>query len=347
MAVSQAQFQQFDAFKSITESQFQAIADYAKVEMLPKGTFIIKRGKPLKALVYLIDGKVDLVDASFSSESVHGRSGRARHPLTEQSPADVSAMAKSDVEILSVDPQAIEILKDWSDPSSDLSSASSLPLESGSHESGEDWMTSLLDSPLFARVQPAQLQLLFASFEPVQVSEGHTVVEESDIGDYFYVIETGRATVSTRFDGELATLGPGQFFGEEALVGDTIRNASVVMCTGGVLMRLSKEDFKDLLQKPLIRFISSEQLNKWVLEGESCQLLDVRIPLEYRIAHVDDSTNIPLASLRKRLVDLDHATTYVVTDDAGKRSEVAAHLMCQAGFTTYILEDSAAHYSDS
>lgn len=341
MAVSQAQFQLFDAFKSITESQFQAISAYARLEMLPKGTFIIKRGKPLKALVYLIDGRVDLVDASFSSESVHGGSQRARVPLTERSPADVSAMAKSDVEVLSVDHQALEILNDWSEAGSDAPLANTLP---DHHEGGQDWMTSLLDSPLFAQVQPAQLQLLFASFEPVQVAAGDTVIEESDTGDYFYVIESGQATVATRFDGEVATLRPGQFFGEEALVGDTIRNATVSMSAGGVLMQLSKEDFKDLLQKPLIRYIDSEQLNKRILEGESCQLLDVRIPLEFRIAHVNDSTNIPLASLRKRLGGLDHSTTYVVTDDAGKRSEVAAHLMCQAGFTTYILEDSAAHY---
>lgn len=339
MTVSQALFQQFDAFESITESQYQAVSAHAKVEKLPKGTFIIKRGKPLKALVYLIDGRVDLVNASFDSESVHGGSRRSQRPLTEQSPSDISAMAKSDVEILSVDYQAIEILNSWSE------SRSESPLESSHQDPGEDWMTSLLDSPLFAQVPPAQLQLLFTRFKPVQVAQGDTVVEESAEGDYFYVIESGQAKVLTRFDGEIATLGAGQFFGEEALVGDTIRNASVVMATAGVLMQLSKEDFKALLQTPLIRYIDGEQLHKRVLEGDEHKILDVRIPLEYRIAHVPDSTNLPLASLRKRLTDLNHATTYVVTDDGGKRSEVAAHLMCQAGFTAYILENAAAHYS--
>lgn len=342
MGVSQALLQQFEPFDSITESQFEAIESYARVEKVPKGTFIVKRGKPLKTVSYLIAGRVDLVDASFNSESVHGETERSRSPLAAQSPSEVSAMAKSEVEMLSVEHQAFEVLNNWSEHTSESSLTS---VESGGQDGKEDWMTSLLDSPLFAQVSPAQLQQLFARFEPVQVAKGDTVVEESAEGDYFYVIESGRAKVLTRFDGQVAVLTPGQFFGEEALVGDTIRNASVVMETAGMLMRLNKEDFKALLQEPLIRYLDAEQLHKGELEGQDYKLLDVRIPLEYRIGHVKDSANIPLSALRRRLSDLDQGTTYVVTDDAGKRSEVAAHLMCQAGFTTYILEDSAKHYA--
>lgn len=347
MAVSAALLQRFSPFDSLDERQLETIASYAQVETIPKGTFVIKRGKELKTITYLISGQVDLVDASFNSQSVYDGSERCVHALTRESPSGVSAIAKSDAEILNVDHQAFELLKEWSqDP--DLAAPSNLPpLASGVDEGDgkEDWMGHLLDSPLFSQVPPTQLQQLFARFESMPVNEGETIVEESAEGDYFYVIESGQAVVRTRFDGEVASLGPGRYFGEEALVGETIRNASVVMRSAGMLMRLNKEDFKVLLQEALIRYIDGEHFQKHVLAGENWQLLDVRLPIEYRIAHVKDSANVPLGSLRKRMADLDHNATYVVSDDAGKRSEVAAHLLCQAGFTTYILENSADYYS--
>lgn len=342
MAVSLAQLQSFAPFDSLSESQFEAIAPHVRLEELPKSSFIIKRGKPLKSISYLVDGQVDLVDASFNSESVTGGTERAKKPLTEQSPSDVSALAKSPVEIISVEHEAFQILDNWSE-GSELSATDPAALTPSTNENGEDWMTSLLDSPLFAQVPPTQLQQLFVRFESVNVREGETVIEEGGEGDYFFVIESGRAKVMTRFDGEVATLGPGSFFGEEALVGETIRNASVIMTTPGVLMRLDKEDFKALLQEPLIRYLDGEELKKRALEGEQHKVVDVRLALEYRMGHVKGSINIPLAALRKRLSDLEQAS-YVITDDAGKRSEVAAHLMCQAGFTAYILKDSSSHY---
>jgi CRP-like cAMP-binding protein len=342
VTVSQALLQRFHPFGSVTEDQFKAISAYLRVEAIPKGTFIIKRGKPLKNITYLLSGRVDLVDASFNSEPIEGESERCQHALTEQSPSAVSAMAKSDVKILTVDHQAFEVINNWVEATSLVSPST---VESNAQESNEDWMTSLLDSPLFAQVPPTQLQQLFTRFEPVRVAAGETIVEEGAEGDFFYVVESGQAKVLTRFDGQVATLEPGQFFGEEALVGETIRNASVIMTTTGMLMRLNKENFKALLQESLIRYIETQQLHQRILAGENCQLVDVRLPIEYRIAHVKDSVNIPLSALRKRLAGLDHDAVYVVTDDAGKRSEVAAHLMCQAGFTTYILKDSAKHYT--
>lgn len=338
MAVSQDLIRRFKPFAAITDKQLDAIEPHLELSQAPKGTFLIKRGKALKGITFLVEGRVDLVDASFNSESVEAGSDRSCEALTSQSPSDVSALAKSDVEVLNVGEEAFEILDSWRDVADGGSP------EGGAQDSGEDWMTSLLDSPLFSQVPPAQLQQLFASFEPVEVEASDVVVEESAEGDYFYVIESGRARVMTRFDGEVATLGPGNFFGEEALVGDTIRNASVIMTTSGVVMRLSKDDFKALLQEPLIRYLTGEELHKQALEGETYMIIDVRIPLEHRMGHVKDSANIPLASLRKRLGTLDHGVSYVITDDAGKRSDVAAHLLCQAGLNTFILENSSEHY---
>jgi len=93
------------------------------------------------------------------------------------------------------------------------------------------------------------------------------------------------------------------------------------------------------------RFISYEELTK-NLEQENenrYQIIDVRLPLERRFQSVPQSRNIPLSQLRKALPDLDQAQVYVVTDDAGRRADVAAQLLNQAGYETLILQEANLH----
>ena len=136
------------------------------------------------------------------------------------------------------------------------------------------------------------------TFEPGQV-----LFKEGEQGDYFYIVDSGSARVSD-LTGKLdVTLQPGSFFGEEALVGDTPRNASVIMESDGVLMRLGKQDFKALLQDPVLQYIDVQEFQS--RSPDSYLLLDVRLPLEYRMQHVPGSRNLPLASLRSKLEGLD------------------------------------------
>jgi rhodanese-related sulfurtransferase len=71
-------------------------------------------------------------------------------------------------------------------------------------------------------------------------------------------------------------------------------------------------------------------------------LLDVRLAAEYRLAHMPESFNLPVANLRTHADTLDRATCYVVTPEGGIRSELAVHLLNQLGFDAYLLGDSGA-----
>ena len=61
---------------------------------------------------------------------------------------------------------------------------------------------------------------------------------------------------------KLAELGVGETFGEEALIAEAKRNATVTMLTDGVLMRLNKQDFRDLMHEPLLRWVDEQQALK-------------------------------------------------------------------------------------
>ncbi|RYZ93753.1 MAG: cyclic nucleotide-binding domain-containing protein, partial [Moraxellaceae bacterium] len=186
------------------------------------------------------------------------------------------------------------------------------------------------------------IRQLFLRFKSQKAAADETIINEGERGEFFYVLEAGSATVLDKQGHILAALRPGDYFGEESLVGDTTRNATVKMLTPGKLMCLEKNDFLTLLQEPVRRFITYEELSSNP-ESNRYQIIDVRLPLERRFESVPESRNIPLSQLRKNLPTLDQTQIYIVTDDAGRRADVAAQLLNQAGYETLILQEASMH----
>ena len=80
--------------------------------------------------------------------------------------------------------------------------------------------------PLFADFDRGDLQRLARSFKERTFDAGSTVAQEGKGGAGFFVIESGEATVSVR-GGEHGKLGPGDYFGEIALIDDGARSATI------------------------------------------------------------------------------------------------------------------------
>jgi MFS family permease len=96
--------------------------------------------------------------------------------------------------------------------------------------------------PIFAPLPPPTLERLASQAAPVEVSAGKEVIRQGDLGDRFYVIESGRFEVAV--DGATTgELGPGDFFGEIALLRDVPRTASVKALTEGNLQALERHAF--------------------------------------------------------------------------------------------------------
>jgi|TARA_B100001964_G_scaffold19851_1_gene20198 rhodanese-related sulfurtransferase len=207
---------------------------------------------------------------------------------------------------------------------------------------GIDWMSTLLSSPLFEFIPPSNIQTLFGKFEEIQQKKGDVIIKQGDQGDYFYVIQAGRAKVE-RSSGEktvvLAEFEPGDNFGQDALVSDIPRNATVTMLTNGTLMRLSAPDFQSLLMSPVIETISLEEANEAVEEGDpKTYILDVRSPKEVEADKIPGSLNVPLLLFRKNLPKLKIDSVYVMADDGGKRAELGAYILNEKGYTAYVFK---------
>src|SRR5919198_4394332 len=88
----------------------------------------------------------------------------------------------------------------------------------------------LASIPLFASLSEAEREQVAGWFEPRTAAEGCTLAGEGAIGYCFFVLAEGQAAVSSN-GAELATLGPGDFFGEIAILGDGRRSATVTTTT--------------------------------------------------------------------------------------------------------------------
>ena len=176
--------------------------------------------------------------------------------------------------------------------------------------------------------------------QQINYKSGDVVLKQGAEGDYFYVLTRGRALVTRETplskDGiKLAELSVGDTFGEEALISDAKRNATVTMQTDGSVMRLGKDDFKKLLNEPMLDWVSREQAEQIVSRGG--QWLDVRLPSEFENQHLDGAVNIPLYFIRLKINTLDRDRQYVVCCDTGRRSSAGAYILSERGFNAYVL----------
>jgi MFS family permease len=100
----------------------------------------------------------------------------------------------------------------------------------------------LLDVPLLAVLPPRVVERLARDAEAVAAEAGETILAEGDPGDRFFVIDRGRVEV-TRGDELLRELGPGQWFGELALLRDVPRTATVTALTDVTLWAVERDGF--------------------------------------------------------------------------------------------------------
>lgn len=206
--------------------------------------------QPLSQASWLLAGEVRLDGGGGQkADVIRAGSPRAAHRLSGPPLATASAQCLTDVELLAVDGSLLDLLLTW-----DQSDACEV---AGIEDAmTDDWMTRLLQAPAFQRLPPTNLHALFQRLQPVDVKAGERVIRQGDAGDWFYVIVEGRCRIEHQGSHPraltLAEFGPGDCFGEEALIGGLPRNASAVMLDDGRLMRLARRDFVELLNEPLL-----------------------------------------------------------------------------------------------
>ena len=328
----------FSPLNGLKRDNLAALSRKVQLRELSPGQVLFKEGDTEKRTFYVVTGVLELVDHGKVVGTVDGGSDLAKNPVAPVYPRRISARARDRVQFLSIDSDLLDVMLTWDQTGTYEVS----DLQNQVEDTGDDWMTMLLQTKAFHKIPPANIQAIFMRMQQINYRSGDVILKQGTEGDYFYVLTRGTAIVTRETplskDGiKLAELIVGDTFGEEALISDAKRNATVTMTSDGSVMRLGKEDFKTLLNEPMLDWLSQEEAEKIVADG-GCWL-DVRLPSEYENHHLEGAINIPLYFIRLKINTLDQDRQYVVCCDTGRRSSAGAYILSERGFQAYVLRD--------
>lgn len=314
----------------LSAERLAEVAEVALIERAARGADPLAGRTQGEQSVFLLAGEVLLRFQGGGTLVVVGGSDETRQALNRRKERVAHARAITDVDLLVVDDEMLDILATWDQVTA---ARGREVISSGA------FSLSSLRAGVFAPLPAARIDELLRRFERVSIARGETVIREGDEGDYYYVIESGRFRVGRLVGGAevvLAELKSGDGFGEEALVSEAKRNATVTALTDGQLLRLNRVHFNELLREPLLHRIAYAEACEKVRRG--ALWLDVRYPSEYQYDKLPGAINVPLAEVRNMFAVLDRTKEYIAYCQSARRSAAAAFLFAQRGFKVWLLD---------
>ena len=291
--------------------------------------------------LYLVAGDLGIRYENGNKRILRGGTDAAKHPVDTNRLQIKDTIALTPIEVVHIDVDLLDIMMTWDQLSGyppaqikQVKPTSEWKLDAASFNAFK------LQNGVFAKLPAANIEAMFKRLEPKNVETGQTIIAQGQEGDYYYLIQHGTAVVTRLKDYRevvLAEISDGAGFGEEALVSDNKRNATVTMKTDGQLLRLKKEDFVELLKAPIVSTVNMEKALQRVAKG--AVWLDVRFETEYKYHHLEGALNAPLHELRSQIDWLDKTTEYIVYCQTGRRSSAAAFILAQYGINALVLQN--------
>ncbi len=322
--------------------QFEFLCTKITVEVAKASTFLFKTNDTDTNLIYLIDGSITLQSSELKIETIQSGTESSRFALAHQIPRKIDALTNTSVRFLRLNTGIIDTLP----PNSFEKDNNYMVIDEPEDENDGDWMTTLLKSPIFRALPPANLQKIIMGLEEVSFEKGEIIVKQGDAGDFYYIIKKGHCLLSRRPSAnakeiKLAQLRTQDTFGEDSLISNEPRNVSITALTNISLLRLSKEKFNSLIKEPSLKYTPHSEIADKIDNGAI--LLDVRAPDEYKKHHLPNSINAPFFSLRMQLKTFDKRKAILVICENGKTSEAATFLLLRHKFNATIVEGGMEH----
>jgi putative peptide zinc metalloprotease protein len=224
------------------------VARAMQAQDVGRGTEVVRQGEQGDRFYLVVRGAFEvLVDGQPQVPLGRGDYFGER-ALLHRAPRAASVVATASSRLFVLDQSAFDALL-----ASDLAVRSRL-------EAAMAYRQDVQHMPLFADLSSVDVDLLLARLVPLTVDTDETIIRQGDSGERFYVVRWGGVDVVR--DGELlAHLGPGDAFGEIALLLDVPRTATVTATQPTQLLALEAHDFRDLLAGYLGRASELAQLS--------------------------------------------------------------------------------------
>lgn len=315
----------------------EELAAKSIIDEVPADKIICRHGEKDSRQIYLLSGQIEVTTPGETKTHVIKSKSALKTPIAQGSPRTNTLKTKTASTLLYIDADLLELL--MSDEP-ELTATYEVT-EISADDSGDDWMLTFLQSPAFLQLPTENIQKLLTHLEEIPAKKDQVVIKQGGNDDNYYIIKSGSCNVHRQpYAGSanvlLATLPTGSGFGEEALISNDKRNATITMRENGTLMRLKKKDFLTLLINPLINYFAHNETQTKLNEG--CVAIDVRSEDQSKQKPLDGAVNIPLSMLRVKLDSLNADREYLLVCNDSSQSAAAAFLMIQHGLKCSVLE---------
>lgn len=260
-------------FSELPASDFARVLGALKLRRARAGEVILAEGQPGESFYVLARGTVAVTKhlAHGGGETrlatLHEGAIFGEMALVSASPRTATVTAESDCDLLEFDRAALVA-------ASRSVATIAVALDKFTRER---LLNNLLaTAPLFRPLDRKQRFDLIRRFKAHDVAPGVTIIEEGTPGRGLFVLLSGQVDVSKR-DGAtkvlLATLGPGEVFGEISLVNQEPASATVTAATQSTVLFLPREVFERLVE-------AVPEIGEYVRGLGEERLLDTRLLLE-------------------------------------------------------------------
>ncbi|MDH5395124.1 MAG: cyclic nucleotide-binding domain-containing protein, partial [Gammaproteobacteria bacterium] len=305
------------------------------IDEVPAGRIVCRYNDKDSRQIYLLSGQLEIATQGQTEVKVVKTKTALTKPVAEGSPRNITVKTKSASTLLYIDADLLELL--LSDEPGLNTTYQVTEIES---DSDDDWMLTFLQSPAFLQLPTENIQKLLTRMEEIPVKKDQVVIAQGGMDDNYYIIKNGSCNVHRKPFKDaanvlLAVLPTGSGFGEEALITNGKRNATITMREDGALMRLKKKDFLELLITPLISYFEHTEIQNKIQQGNV--VIDVRTETQSKQKPLEGAVNIPLSMLRMKFDSLNSGREYILVCNDGSQSAAAAFLMISNGFKCSVL----------
>jgi len=334
MSIEPAELANFYPLDKLLPENLQQLALDAVQQEASRGSALFRAGDVDDDSIFLREGQVSGEYPDGRHKNIDARTLQGRYALGDTRPRRFTAtVTSSNATVVRLDRRYIEKVQTWDQ----LSRTENFRHVDPSPDANR-WVFRLLQSRALHRLPTGSIERMFTRFEEIQVASGDVIIREGDAADYYYAIKDGAASVTKKLDtgsSVVAYLVRGDTFGEDALLANTLRNATVTMIKDGRLMRLAKKAFEEVLMPPIVDWLTPAEASAKARQGAI--LIDVRMPAEHAQRAIKSAVNLPLYTLRESIADYDRTKDYIVYCNTGERSAAAAFILGQMGFRIYAL----------
>ena len=224
--LSPLQLNGFTSLNALSAQQYNELKAELLIQPFLAGQTVVCLSESLKKTCFLVSGDLFYQSAEGAEIYIEAGSEESQHALPANTAEPYTLVAATDCSVVLIERSRLAGLLTWRQASQDLL----LELEA----EGEDmeWLSALLDNPLFSRVPAVNIREMLKRLHRLDLPQGSAVLEEGGRGDRCYFLRSGNAEVTQSRDGQeqvLAQLSMGACFGEEALLSDAPRNATVTL----------------------------------------------------------------------------------------------------------------------